>query len=134
MQTNNSRQGTLGFLWAIYGVICAVKAAWIVFNGATLTLMWGALLNRVANPFFWMSLFHFAMLGAVALAIVTAIFSFLAAMALLQGARSGRTLSLVAGFLGLISGPLGIALGVYTLIVMLPQSGGRTRADFASAA
>jgi hypothetical protein len=122
METKTSRYGTLGVLWAIYGVICALKAAWIVINGATLTLMFGALLNRVANPLFWMNLYHFAIVGAVALAIVTAIFSFLAAMALLQGAQSGRTLSLVAAFLGLISGPLGIALGVYTLVVFLGKA------------
>jgi hypothetical protein len=134
MQSSNSRQGTLGILWVVYGVICIVKAAWIVINGATLTLMWGAMLNRVANPFFWMSMFHFAMLAAVILAIVTAIFSFLAGIALMQGGRSGRMLALVASFLGLITGPLGIALGVFTIVIMLPQPAGQTRAGFASAA
>jgi len=34
----------------------------------------------------------------------------------------------------LITGPLGIALGVYTLIVMLPQTVGQSRADSVSAA
>jgi hypothetical protein len=118
----------------IYGVLCVAKAAWIVINEATLTLMWGALLNRVANPFFWMSMFHFAMLAVVVVAVVTALFSFLAAIALMQGGPSSRTLALVASFLGLITGPLGIALGVYTLIVMLPQTVGQSRADFVSAA
>jgi len=134
MQTSNSRQGTLGVLWIIYGVICVVKAAFIVIDGATLTLMWGALLNRVANPFFWMSVFHFAMLAAVVLAIVTAILSFLAAIALMQGGRSGRMLALVASFFGLISGPLGVALGVFTVVIVLQQPAGQTRTDSASAA
>ena len=134
MGTNHSRFGTLGLLWMVYGVVCVAKAAWIVINSATLTLMWGAVLNRVANPFFWMSVFHFAMLAAVVLAIVTAIFSFLAAIALRQGGPSGRMLALVASFFGLISGPLGIALGVFTVVVMLPRSTGQTRSDLASAA
>ncbi len=134
MQTNNSRQGTLGILWLVYGVVCIVKAAWIVINGATLTLMWGAVLNRVANPFFWMSMFHFAMLAAVVLAILAAMFSLLAAVALMQGGPSGRMLALVASFFGLITGPLGIALGVFTLVIMLPRSAYQTRTDFASAA
>jgi hypothetical protein len=134
MRTNNSRFGALGVWWMIYGVLCVAKVAWIVINGATLTLMWGALLNRVANPFFWMSMFHFAMLAVVIVVVVTALFSFLAAIALMQGGPSSRTLALVAGFLGLITGPLGIALGVYTLIVMLPQTVGQSRADFVSAA
>jgi hypothetical protein len=134
MQTSNSRQGTLGVLWLIYGILCVARAVWILVNGATFTLMWGALLNRVANPFFWMDLFHFAMLAAVVLTIITAIFSFLAGIGLMQGGRSVRMLALVASFLGLISGPLGIALGVYTLIVMLPQPASQARSDFASAA
>jgi|HubBroStandDraft_6_1064221.scaffolds.fasta_scaffold122994_2 hypothetical protein len=134
MRTNTSRFATLGLLWIIYGVLCIAKAAWIVINGPTLTLMWGALLNRVANPFFWMSMFHFAMLAVVVLAVVTALFSFLAAIALMQAGASSRTLALIASFLGLISGPLGIALGVYTMVVMVPQSVGQTRADFVSAA
>jgi fumarate reductase subunit D len=134
MSTNDSRFGTLALMWFIYGVVCVTKAAWIVINGPTLTLMWGALLNRVANPFLWMSLFHFAMLAAVVLAVVAALFSFLASIALMQRGSSSRTLALVASFLGLITGPLGIALGVYTLIVMLPQPVGQTRSGFASAA
>jgi len=134
MRTNTSRFGTLGLLWMIYGILCVAKAAWIVINGATLTLMWGALLNRVANPFFWMSMFHLAMLAVVILAVVTALISFLAAIALMQAGASSRTLALVASFLGLITGPLGIALGVYTMIVMLPQTVGQSRADFVSTA
>ncbi len=134
MQTNNSRLGTLGTLWVIYGILCLVRVAWVVANLATFTLMWGAVLNRVANPFFWMSAFHFAMLAVVVVTVVTAIFSFLAAVALMQRGRSSRSLALVASFLGLITGPLGIALGVYTLIIMLPEPVRQTRADFASAA
>lgn len=34
----------------------------------------------------------------------------------------GRTLAIVMGFLGLIHPPLGTALGIYTLIVLLPGS------------
>ncbi|HXA75995.1 MAG TPA: hypothetical protein VNV41_02580 [Candidatus Acidoferrales bacterium] len=134
MPTSNSRQGTLGVWWLIYSILCVVRAVWILTNGATFTLMWGALVNRVANPFFWMNLFHVAMLAAVVLTVITAIFSFLAGIGLMQGGRSGRMLALVAGFLGLISGPLGVALGVYTLIVMLPQPASQARSDLASAA
>jgi hypothetical protein len=134
MQTSNSRQGTLGVLWIVYGLICVVKTAWILINSATLTLMWGALLNRVANPFIWMNLFHFAMLAAVVLAIVTAIVSFLAGVALTRGGPSARMLALVASFFGLITGPLGIALGVFTLVIMIPQTARQVGTDFAAAA
>jgi hypothetical protein len=90
-------------------------------NEPVLTVMWGALLNRVPNPFVWMSFFHFWLLGVIALLVVTGVFSFLAAVALLGGSRSGRNLGLIAGFLGLVTGPLGVLLGAYTLLVLFPR-------------
>lgn len=124
MQNFDAAQKTLGVLWIVYGVICFVKVIWIVVNEAVLTLMWGALLNRVPNPFVWMSFFHFWLLGVIALLIVAGVFSFLAAVALLAGSRSGRNLGLIAGFLGLITGPLGVLLGAYTLLVLFPRGTG----------
>jgi hypothetical protein len=47
----------LGALWAVYGMIGVVKIAWLAVNAENLTLMWGALPNRVPNPYAWMSLF-----------------------------------------------------------------------------
>jgi hypothetical protein len=133
MQTNGSRHPTLGILWVIYGVICIVKAAWIVVYSATLTLMWGAILNRVADPFFWMNLFHIWLIGAVVVLILTAIFSFLAAVTLMQNRVAGA-LTLVASVLAIITGPLGIALGAYTMVVTLARPADQTRTNFASAA
>jgi hypothetical protein len=134
MQTNGSRHSTLGILWAVYGVICIVKVAWIVVYSATLTLMWGALLNRVADPFFWMDMFHIWLIGAVVVLILTAIFSFLAAVTLMRSHPSGRALTLIASILAIITGPLGIALGTYTMIITLARPADQTRANFASAA
>jgi hypothetical protein len=122
MHSFEARHKTLGGLWVIYGVICIIKALWIFLNSTVFTLMWGALLNRVPDPYTWMNLFHLAMLGALILLGVTALFSFVAAGAMLQGSRSDRTLGLIAGFLGVLTGPLGIALGVYTLIVFVPSA------------
>jgi hypothetical protein len=134
MQTNSSRHGTLGILWAVYGVICLVKAAWIVVYSATLTLMWGAIINRVADPFFWMNMFHVWLIGAVVLLVLTAIFSFLVAVSLMLRGASGRGLTVLASILAIITGPLGIALGTYTMIVSLLRPADQSRANFASAA
>jgi hypothetical protein len=46
-----------------------------------------------------------------------------AGLALLGGQQSGRRLALIAGFLSLSNIPLGTALGVYTLVVLLPLAG-----------
>src|ERR1700721_360319 len=89
MQTNSSRQGTLGVLWLIYGVICLAKAAWMVVYTSTLTLMWGAIITRVADPFFWMNAFHIWLIGAVIVLVLTGILAFIAGFALMQSRMSG---------------------------------------------
>lgn len=112
---------TLGILWAIYGLLLILGGVWLLLYEPVLTLMWGALLNRVPNPFAWMNFFHFVLYGKVILDFIAAIFSFLAAMALVQRSQSGRKLGLIAAFFGLIAGPLGIALGVFTVAILIPQ-------------
>jgi hypothetical protein len=124
MQTVNDssgRYGTLGLLWLFYGILRFAGAAFILVYSSTLTLMWGAIITRVPNPFALMSLFHFFLIFAVVLNIIAGIFSLLAAMALLGRTGSARTLALVASFFGLTNGPLGIALGAYTLFIFVPR-------------
>ena len=134
METRNDRRNGLSALWMVYGVICIAKAAWIVVYSATLTLMWGAIINHVANPFFWMSAFHIWLTGAFIVLAFTALFSFLAAVAL-RGARAkGRAWTLVASVLAILTGPLGIALGAYTMVVTEARPAGTTSANYASAA
>jgi hypothetical protein len=117
----NARHKSLGMLWVIYGVICTVKAVFIFVNLNNFTLMWGALLNRVPDPFTWMSMFHVWIIGAIVLLIGTALVSFGAAGSLLVGSRPSRAITLIAGFFAIISGPLGITIGVYTWIIFVPQ-------------
>jgi hypothetical protein len=124
MQTVNGssgRYGTLGVLWAVYAILRFAGAAFIVVYEPMLTVMWGAIITRVANPDALMSLFHLFLIFAVVLSIVAGIFSLLAAIALLGRAGSARALALVASFFGLINGPLGVALGAYTLVVFVPR-------------
>jgi hypothetical protein len=134
MRATTSSHSTLGTLWIIYGIICLAKAAWIVVYSATLTLMWGAVINRVADPFFWMSAFHVWLIGAVIVLVLAGIFSFLATASLFGSRATGNPLSLIACVLAILTGPLGIVLGTYTMIVTLPRSAASPRADLASAA
>jgi hypothetical protein len=120
--TFDSRRKTLGVLWAIYGVLCFFEVGWLVVQADTLSVMWGALLTRVPNPYSWMTLFHFALMAAVALQVLAGIFSLMAASAQLTRSRSRRNMMLAAGFFGLVTGPLGLVLGVYTLILLLPRT------------
>jgi len=59
---------------------------------------------------------------AIILAVVAGISSILAGFALMSGGPSARKLGLLAAFLALVSGPLGIALGAYTLVVLVPAN------------
>jgi hypothetical protein len=114
--------GKLGALWMIYGVICLAEAAWIALNDAAFTTMWGTVVSRVADPFAWMNAFHFFLVGVIALAIATGFLSLLAGIALMRRYSSSRALSLTASFLGILNGPLGIALGAYTLVLLVSHA------------
>jgi hypothetical protein len=67
-----------------------------------------------------MALFHFLYLGVTLWSGVSGVLGILAGVTLLSGQRSARPLSIAAALLSLSEVPLGIALGVYTLVVMLP--------------
>jgi hypothetical protein len=112
---------TLGVLWVLYGVLCFIEVAWLAVQADTLTVMWGALLNRVPNPYAWMTFFHLALVTGVAVLVLAGVFALLAGSGLLTRSRSRRNMALVAGFLGLVTGPVGIVLGVYTLVLLLPR-------------
>ncbi|MGA8230637.1 MAG: hypothetical protein WB795_04065 [Candidatus Acidiferrales bacterium] len=110
----------LGILWILYGLLRFVGAIGVFLHTGTLTLMWGALLNRVPNPFALMDLFHGFLIFVMILGVVAGVVSIIAGLSLMSGGQSARGIGLWAAFLGLINGPLGIALGAYTLVVLLP--------------
>lgn len=111
---------TLGFCWIVYGIIRVVAAVWLVFFSSTATLMFGALLARVPNPFALMSDFHAVYVVAIFIAALGGIVGILAGLALLASKTAGRMMALVAGFLSLCDIPLGTTLGIYTLVILLP--------------
>jgi hypothetical protein len=125
MRPIDKPQGSLGALWVIYGVICLAEAVWIDVNDAALTTMWGTIVSRVANPFAWMNSFRLFLVGMVVLAVSAGILALLAGMALMRRTSPNRPLVLTASFLGILNGPLGIALGVYTLVLQVPRGSWR---------
>jgi hypothetical protein len=84
--------------------------------------MFGALLVRVPDPFTMMGFFHLIYTLILILSLVCGILGPLAGWALLDGQRSRRTLALIVGFLSLSDIPLGITLGIYSLVILLPLS------------
>jgi hypothetical protein len=110
----------IGICWVIYGIIRLIAAVWLVSFSNTAMLMFGALLNRVPDPFTMMSVFHVFYTFLIALSVVCGALGIFAGWALLAGQRSGRTLALIAGFFSLSDIPLGLTLGIYSLVVLLP--------------
>jgi hypothetical protein len=116
-----SRSRTLGICWIIYGIIRLAMALWLFFFSGTATVMFGALLNRAPDPFTLMSEFHIIYVAIIVLSVLCGLLGILGGLAMTGGQGSGRSVLILAAFLSLSEMPLGIALGVYTLIVLLPM-------------
>lgn len=110
---------TLGGLWIAYGIARLVVAVVLVMYSGVATVMFGALLTRVADYIPLMALFHFFYVVGIIVAVLSGIFGVLAGLTLLAGRGAGRTLAIVASLLSVSDLPLGTTLGIYTLIVFL---------------
>ena len=116
----NRQLRLLGVCWVVYGILRLATTVWLVFFSNTATLMFGALLNRVPDPFTLMSFFHFLYSLLIIASAGCGILGLLAGLALLAGAQSGRMLAIIAAILCVSSVPLGTTLGIYTLVVLIP--------------
>jgi hypothetical protein len=111
----------LGILWIAYGILRLLLSVWLTLFSTTATLMFGALLSRVPDPFALMSEFHLLYLVLVVWSATVGILGILSGVAFLGGQDIARPLALAAAFLSLSEIPIGIALGVYTLIMLLAR-------------
>lgn len=113
----------LGVCWLVYGILRLIMGICLVLYSGTATVMFGALLSRVPDPFALMGDFHIVYAGIVVLTFLCGLFGLLAGLALLANRRPARMLALLAAFLSVSGIPFGTTLGVYTLIVLLPVRG-----------
>ena len=103
----------------MYGLYRVCMGALALLMAPTATVMFGALLNRVPDPFTLMGTFHALYMGWIGLSFVCGALGIVGGLALLRKAGDGRTLLLAASFFSLSDLPVGIALSVYTLIVLI---------------
>jgi hypothetical protein len=113
---------TLGACWVVYGVARLMAAVWLAIFSGTATVMFGALLTRVPDPFTLMTTFHFVYLGIIALSVACGIVGIMAGLALMSGAGSARMLAVIAALLSVSEIPVGTTLGIYTLVEVFPRS------------
>ncbi len=118
---SGGRAGVLGILWAIYGISRLIIALVLTFFSGTATLMFGALLSRVPNPFALMADFHLLYVCIIVWNILSGIVALVAAADLLSGRRSARAIAILAAFIALPVPFFGIMLGIYTLLVLFPS-------------
>ncbi len=118
----SSHRGLLGICWIVYGILRLIVGIWLILFSGTATVMFGALLTRVPNPFALMGDFHIVYACLVVLSFACGLFGILAGLALLANQRTARTLALLAAFLSVSEIPFGTTLGIYTLVVLLPSS------------
>ena len=111
---------SLGTCWIVYGILRVCLGIAQILFAPTATVMFGSLLNRVANPFTLMGIFHVFYVLVILLSLVCGVLGILGGLAILGNAKAGRGLLVTASFLSLSEMPLGIALGVYTLVQLLP--------------
>ncbi len=109
----------LGTLWIIYGLMRLGMVLVLVVYSRIATLMFGALLVNVPNPYPLMSLFHMVYIAAIILAAVAGIVSLLAGFALAAGRIAARPLSISASLLSICEVPFGVTLGTYTLVLFV---------------
>jgi len=117
----SSHRQVLGICWMAYGILRVLAGIWLILFSGTSTVMFGALLTRVPNPFALMSDFHILYAGLVVLSLACGLFGILAGLALLANQGTARMLAMVAAFLSVSEIPFGTTLGIYTLVVLLPS-------------
>jgi hypothetical protein len=118
----SNHRGILGICWIVYGILRVIAGIWLILFSGTSTVMFGALLTRVPNPFALMGDFHFIYAGLVVLSFACGLFGVLAGLALLANQRAARLLAVVAAILSVSEVPFGTTLGIYTLVSLLPSS------------
>jgi len=111
---------TLGALWIVYALVRFVAAILLVIFSGTATVMFGALLSRVPDPYTLMTAFHIIYICAVIVTFLSGLVGLFAGLTLLAGKSAARSLAIVASVLSLCDLPFGTTLGIYTLIVFLP--------------
>jgi hypothetical protein len=115
-----SRPTVLGLAWIVYGALRFVVTLWLIAFATNATLMFGALLTRVPNPFALISDFHILYTAVIVWSAASAALGVVAGVALLVSQRSARILAIAASLLALPELPFGIMLGVYTMVHIAP--------------
>jgi hypothetical protein len=108
----------VGILWMAYSALHAVGGVVVIIVAQ---VIFGHMMNIPNGPPPEVTVWLRPILSVVGwLLLVKAAAGFIAGWGLLQRQDWARTVALVVGFVALLNVPLGTALGIYTLWVLLP--------------
>jgi hypothetical protein len=106
----------LSSLWFAMGALRLLAAIGVFIMGSVMLPM---ILAHAREPMPFPM--HALMAGIGVFVGLTALLTFVTGWGLYKREPWGRTLALVMGFVSLLSIPFGTALGIYTLVVLLPS-------------
>ena len=112
---------TLGLAWIVYGVYRLAVTVWLIAFTTTATLMFGALLTRVPDPYSLMTAFHILYSVAIVWSGISALLGIVAGLAMMASLSAARILVVAASLLALPELPFGVVLGVYTMAHIAPR-------------
>ena len=118
----------LATLWMISGILRLMGIGWMMIFGRMFIPQMRGWMGPGGGPFFGWSLDSVLSRGIFSAGIILALFGVLhlaLAWGLFERDPWARFLGLVLGFLALLRFPLGTALGIYTLWVLLPETSGK---------
>lgn len=110
----------LAACWIVYGIFRVCAGIAMVIFAPTATVMFGALLGRVADPYTLMGAFHLVYVIVIVVSFACGLLGIAGGLAMMGNSKAHRGWLILASLLALTEMPLGVALGVYTLVVLLP--------------
>jgi hypothetical protein len=124
----------LAGLWLANGVLRLLEVGWMVFMGRMIfpaVRGWMGPMSWPLRGWGFDSLFMTSLYSAGVLLAGFGIVHLILAWGLFERQPWARLLGLVIGFLAMLRFPLGTALGIYTIWVLLPESSAREYASIA---
>lgn len=110
----------LSILWMAFSALSAIGGAVVLIVANTIFTHAGSIFGRELPPNAHAAFLHPLLTFVAILVLLKAAVGFLAGWGLMQRQPWARILALVVGFVSLFNLPLGTALGIYTLWVLLP--------------
>jgi hypothetical protein len=122
VQVLQNHLSVLSILWVVYSASRILMAVWTIVFSRFFLPMVGSMIPSEVNVVPMLRFMSGVYWVAGVFAAGMGLLGLWAAWALWQRDPSGRAIALVVAFVSLVSIPFGTAIGVYTLVVLLPQT------------